>query len=292
MSVHTTMPPRAQALPRVLAGAEVLDGPAKALGKTARRMLGPGKLKDALSGTWLGHAAHPLLTDVPIGTFTSALLLDWLGGRKAEPAADRLIGLGLLSTVPVVASGYSDWADSEVGSTAVRRIGIVHAAANAAAASLMAASWVARRRGARGPGRALALAGGAALVLGGHLGGHLSFAEGMGVDQAAFEDPPDDWTAVLGADELPEGEARCAVAAGIPVLLVRTGGELRALSNRCVHRGGPLHEGEIRDGTVTCPWHASVFDLRDGAVIRGPAAYPQPAWETRESGGRIEVRRM
>jgi nitrite reductase/ring-hydroxylating ferredoxin subunit len=291
MSVHTTTPPRAQALPRAIAGAEVLDGPAKKLGKTARSILGPGKVKDALSGTWLGHAAHPLLTDVPIGTFTSALLLDWLGGRKAEPAAERLIGLGLLSIVPVVASGYSDWADSEVGSTPVRRIGIVHAAANGTASSLMAASWVARRRGARGRGRALALAGGAVLVLGGHLGGHLSFAEGIGVDQAAFEDPPRDWTAVLAAGELAEGEAKCVVAAGVPVLLVRTGGELRALSNRCVHRGGPLHEGEISGGTVTCPWHGSVFDLRDGGVVRGPAAYPQPAWETREHDGQIEVRR-
>ena len=53
--------------------AEVLDPPAKKLGKAVRSALGPGKLKDALSGTWLGHALHPLLTDIPIGTWTSAL---------------------------------------------------------------------------------------------------------------------------------------------------------------------------------------------------------------------------
>jgi nitrite reductase/ring-hydroxylating ferredoxin subunit len=66
---------------------------------------------------------------------------------------------------------------------------------------------------------------------------------------------------------------------------------LFALSNSCSHRGGPLNEGEMQDGTVVCPWHSSVFDLRDGALIHGPAAYPQPAWDTRVRAGRIEVRR-
>jgi nitrite reductase/ring-hydroxylating ferredoxin subunit len=42
---------------------------------------------------------------------------------------------------------------------------------------------------------------------------------------------------------------------------------------------------------VSCPWHDSVFDVRDGALIHGPAAYPQPAWETRVRDGRVEVRR-
>jgi nitrite reductase/ring-hydroxylating ferredoxin subunit len=83
---------------------------------------------------------------------------------------------------------------------------------------------------------------------------------------------------------------RCVVAAGTPVLLARHGGELHALSNRCVHRGGPLHEGELGDGTVTCPWHGSSFDLRDGGLVRGPAAYPQPVWDVRVREGRIEVR--
>jgi len=282
-------PQPAQAVVHALAGAEALDPPAKALGSKARQILKPGKVKDALSGTWLGHALHPMLTDLPIGTYTSALLLDWLGGRSAEPAARRLIGLGLLSTPPVVASGYSDWADTEVGDPAVRRIGIVHASANFVAASLMAASWVARQRGGRG--RALALAGGAAMAAAGYLGGHLSFSQGVGVDRSAFEDAPDDWTAVLGEGELADGQARCVVAAGTAVLLARTGGELHALSDRCAHRGGPLHEGELGEGTVTCPWHGSVFDLHDGDVVHGPAAYPQSVWDTRVHEGRIEVRR-
>ena len=113
-------PPRAHAAVRKLADIGALDAPAKKLASTVRKVIRPGKLKDALSGTWLGHPVHPPLTDVPIGTYTSALLLDWLGGRRSQPAADRLIALGLLSTLPVVASGYSDWTDSEMGNDAMQ----------------------------------------------------------------------------------------------------------------------------------------------------------------------------
>jgi nitrite reductase/ring-hydroxylating ferredoxin subunit len=283
------LPPGNRAPVRLLAGLETLDGPAKTLGKKARSIIKPGPVKDALSGSWLGHTLHPVLTDVTIGTFTSAVLLDWLGGRKSRPAAERLIAFGLVSAVPTVSSGYSDWADTEVASDAVRRIGIVHAAANASAAWLFTASLVARRRG--GSGRALALAGGATLVGSGYLGGHLTLAEGVGVDHTTFETETGEWTAVLDDSEVTDGQARCVEAEGTPVMIVRSGGRLHALSNRCSHRGGPLHEGELDGYTVTCPWHASVFDVRDGALVRGPSAYPQPAWETRVQEGRIEVRR-
>jgi nitrite reductase/ring-hydroxylating ferredoxin subunit len=285
------LPPGNRAPVRILAGLEALDAPAKKIGKAVRSVVKPGPVKDALSGSWLGHALHPLLTDVTIGSFTSALALDWLGGRQSEPAAQRLIGLGLLSAVPTVSSGYSDWADTEVANDSVRRIGIVHATANATAASLFLASWLARRRGDHGRGKALALAAGGVLGGAGYLGGHLTLAEGVGVDQTTFEDTRTDWTAVLDDTALEDGQMRCVEADGTLVMLARSGGILYALSNRCSHRGGPLHEGKLENGTVTCPWHDSVFDLRDGSLVHGPAAYPQPAWETRVRHGRIEVRR-
>jgi nitrite reductase/ring-hydroxylating ferredoxin subunit/uncharacterized membrane protein len=287
--LHRLLPPGNRAPVRTIAALTALDPVGKALGKAARDVFKPKRLKEVLSGSWLGHPLHPVLTDVTIGSFTSAVLLDWLGGREARPASQRLIGLGLLSAAPVVASGASDWGDTEVASDTVRRIGIVHATSNAVASTLFAASWAARRRG--DDGRLLALTAAAAMTAGGYLGGHLSFAEGVGVDNTAFEDAPDDWTDVLGEREVGEGQMRCVVAEGTPVLLARTGGELYALSDSCAHRGGPLHEGELQDCAVVCPWHASVFDLRDGALIHGPAAYPQPAWDTRVRAGRIEVRR-
>lgn len=273
-----------------LARQEPLDEPAKAIGKAVRDAVPRGPVKDALSGTWLGHALHPLLTDLPIGTWTSALLLDWLGGRGGRQAADRLIAIGLAATVPTAATGLTEWADSEVGNDEVRRVGLVHAAANTGAAVLFGASLAARRRGARGAGKLLALGGGLALAAGGQLGGHLSYAEGIGVDQTTFEEPPDEWTPALRESDLPAGEARYAEVGGVGVLVARAGGNVYAISNRCTHRGGALDEGEIADGCVTCPLHGSRFRLADGSVDRGPAAYPQPAWQVRVRDGVIELK--
>jgi nitrite reductase/ring-hydroxylating ferredoxin subunit len=276
---------------RRIAQLEALDAPAKKIGKAVRTVIRPGPVKDALSGTWLGHALHPMLTDVTVGSFTSAVMLDWLGGDESEAAAQRLIGIGLLSTAATVPSGYSDWADTEVADESVRRVGIVHAVSNFTAASLFAASWLARRNGDHGRGRALALAASGILAGAGYLGGHMTLAEGVGVDHTTFEGGPEDWTAVLDDADIADGQMRCVEADGTAVMVARTGGNLYALSDHCSHRGGPLHEGDLDAGTVVCPWHDSVFDLRDGALIHGPAAYPQPAWDTRVREGRIEVRR-
>jgi nitrite reductase/ring-hydroxylating ferredoxin subunit len=172
----------------------------------------------------------------------------------------------------------------------VRRMGVAHAAANSFSLLLYSGSYAARRRDRRGLGMALGLAGGGALAIGGYLGGHLSYARGVGVDQTAFEEGPEEWTPSVPESALQDGTAVHAVADGIDLLLVKQGGRVFALSDRCSHRGGPLHEGTLADGCVTCPLHGSSFRLEDGSVERGPATAPQPAWETRVVGGRVEVR--
>jgi nitrite reductase/ring-hydroxylating ferredoxin subunit/uncharacterized membrane protein len=280
----------AQEVADAITALDQLDAPARAVGKTVRDTVPAGPVKDALSGTWLGHALHPVLTDLPIGTWTSAVLLDWLGGERSREAADRLIALGLAFALPTAVTGATEWADAEPASDEVRRVGAVHAAANASAAMLFGASLSARRSGARGTGRLLALAGAGVMTASGLLGGHLSFAKGVGVDQTAFEEPPDEWTAALRDSDLPEGQSRYAEVGGVGVLVARHGGQVYALSNRCVHRGGPLDEGELHDGCVTCPLHGSTFRLSDGQVERGPAAYPQPVWHVRVRNGVIELK--
>jgi nitrite reductase/ring-hydroxylating ferredoxin subunit/uncharacterized membrane protein len=282
--------PRVTRLLRDLERAASLDPPAKAVGKYVRSLLGPGPLKDGLSGTWLGHPLHPVLTDLPIGTWTSATILDVAGGEDAGPAADRLIAIGIAAALPTAVSGWSDWADSEAASDGVRRIGMVHAVSNVAALGLYAASLVARARGRRGRGVALGLAGAGALATGGMLGGDLAYAKGVGVDQAAFARPIEDWTPVASTGDVREGSPLRAEADGQAVVLVRRAGRVHALVNRCVHRGGSLHEGELVDGCIECPLHGSRFSLEDGSVERGPAPYPQPVFEVREIDDRVEVR--
>jgi nitrite reductase/ring-hydroxylating ferredoxin subunit/uncharacterized membrane protein len=258
--------------------AAALDGPAEAVAGAVRGAIPRGPVKDLLSGTPLGHAIHPLLTDLPIGTWTAAALLDVLGGRDSRPAAERLVAIGVLAAAPTAATGLNDWADTTPASDSVRRIGAVHAVANVAALGLYAASWAARRGGRHGRGVALGLAGLGALTVGGHLGGHLSYSKAVGVDQTALEARPDEWTVVFDEGALPEGELRSARLHDSTVLLARVNGEVHALADRCAHRGGALHEGELVDGCVECPLHGSRFRLADGSVERGPAAYPQPRY--------------
>lgn len=162
---------------------EALDSVAEPIGGFVRNLRGEGLARDVLSGAFLGHALHPLLTDVPIGTWTSATILDLLGGKSSEDAARLLIGVGLLAALPTFWTGWSDWADAEERSPAARRIGVVHAATNGTALALYGASYAARRDGKRGRGVLLGLVAGGALGLGGFLGGHLSYAEGIGVGE-------------------------------------------------------------------------------------------------------------
>ena len=270
--------------------AKPLDPAVDAVSERITRVLPRGRIKDALHGTWLGHPLHPMLIAVPIGTWSSALLLDLTAGDAGRDAARRLVGAGVLAAVPTAAAGWADW--SELGSARrPKRVGVVHGGTNALTILLYAGSWLARRGGADTRGRALALAGAAGLTVGGYLGGHLSYAQAVGVNRNADEpSKPRDWTDAAAVDELVEGRPLRADVAGQAVVLVRADGGVFAMSAVCSHWGGPLDEGQSVDGCLECPWHGSRFRLEDGAVARGPATSPQRSYDTRTVGDRIQVR--
>jgi nitrite reductase/ring-hydroxylating ferredoxin subunit/uncharacterized membrane protein len=272
-----------------LESVEALDPVALKLAKAVGTAVPVGAARDTLSGTVLGHALHPLLTDVVIGSFTSATLLDLLGGDDSGRASERLIEVGLATAAPTVASGLTDWAFTVFGDRRARPVGLVHATANLTASTMYAASLVARRRGARGRGKLLAAAGGAALAVGGFLGGHLSFTRGVGVNETAFDEGPGDWTAV-DVVQLEDDKPTAALAGDTPVLLLRRTGRMYAIHDRCSHRGCSLSGGKVEGESVTCPCHGSRFSLSDGSIERGPATAPQPVFEARDREGRIEVK--
>lgn len=269
---------------------EGLDGIAKPAAEAVKKVIGRGALKDLLSGSWLGHSLHPLLTDIPIGSFTSATVLDLLAGKKGRDSADLLVALGILSAVPTAAAGLADWSDTYGPD---QRMGVAHAAANAVGLGLYGLSLVHRRRGNRKTGVTLGLLGMGVMSVGGYFGGHLSYSRGIGVNHTFTEEQPDDWTPVIEEASLTDGKPVRVDADGASVLVYRQDGRILALASRCTHAGGPLDEGEIdrRACTVTCPWHQSEFRLEDGHVVHGPATVPQPAYEVRVSGGKVEVRR-
>jgi nitrite reductase/ring-hydroxylating ferredoxin subunit/uncharacterized membrane protein len=267
-----------------------LDGVSEPLQKAVRKAVPQeSDLKDLLSGTWLGHPLHPPLTDVVIGAWTSALLLDLLGGERSEEASDLLVAAGILAAVPTASAGLSDWAELRGGS---RRVGIVHAIGNTTALVLHVLSWLARRKGNRGRGVALSTLGYGAATFSAWLGGHLSFARGVGVNQTAFADAPSEWTAVLDETALDEGKPTAARANGLAVVLVRKSQHLHALADRCSHRGCSLHTGKLNpDDTLTCPCHGSTFRLSDGSIVKGPATSPQPTFDVRTHERKVEIRR-
>ncbi|HUQ62942.1 MAG TPA: Rieske 2Fe-2S domain-containing protein [Acidimicrobiales bacterium] len=265
-----------------------LDKVAEPVASAVQKVVPHGPVKDLLSGTWLGHPLHPMLTDLAIGSWTSAFVLDLVGGNRSRRASDSLIGFGVVSALPTAAAGLSDWSDT-YGED--RRIGVVHAIGNVTAVACYSLSYVARRRGRRAQGLTWSFVGATAATVGGYLGGHLSYRRGVNVNRQAWDHAPDDWQIVADESVL-TGDAPLVVKAGdVDVLLMRRDGDVFAIADVCTHAGGPLHEGEIDDeNCVTCPWHSSTFRLADGGVVHGPATAPQPAYDTKVEGGKISVR--
>jgi len=272
-----------------LGSIEALDHVTKPLVRVAKKAIPAGPVKDALSGSKVGHPLHPALTDVPIGSFTAATVLDLLGAGRFEAAVEALLAVGIVTVLPTAGAGLADWSDTY---GAEQRIGVVHALANVASLGLFAASLVTRRRGHTALGRTLSLAGMTTLATGGYLGGHLSYSRGVGVNNAFYQHEPEEWTAVMDASELSAGGSTKVDVGDATILLYRSADRILAIGSRCSHAGGPLQDGKIDESAlcVECPWHGSVFRLEDGTVVHGPASVPQAAYDVRVQDGRIEVR--
>jgi nitrite reductase/ring-hydroxylating ferredoxin subunit len=257
-----------------------LDRVVAPLQRAARR-LRPGPVRDALHGVWLGHPLHPMLVQVPAGTWLSASLLDLWPGNAV--ASRRLVAAGLAASVPAALAGTADW--SELHEQQMR-VGLVHALANTAAVGLYAASLAF-------PGRARVLraAGLAAMSAGGLLGGHLSFRQSAGANQAEpvphLTEPG--WHDLMPAAGLPDRQPVKQPLGDVPLVVIRDGKQVHVLADHCSHLSGPLSDGDYQDGCLTCPWHGSAFRVTDGSVARGPATAPQPVFDTRIVDGVIQV---
>lgn len=264
-----------------------LDRVGDPLHKITRIAVEPRPVRNLLSGLPTGHPLHAVLTDLPIGAWTMASLLDLVGGEQSEKAADVLVAAGLVAAVPTAASGLNDWSDT-FGETS--RIGVAHAALNVTALGLYGGSLAARKAGLRRTGTSLALAGLGLLLASGYLGGHLAYTKGVKVSRTAWHEPPSGWSDALAESELEDGRPKLASIGEVQVMVLKDRGRILALDNTCTHAGGPLNEGVVENGCVTCPWHGSQFRLADGAVVHGPAAAPEPSYEARVQDGRVLLR--
>lgn len=266
---------------------EFLDAIGNPLRKATHFIVKPRIIRNLLSGIPTGHPLHAVLTDIPIGAWSMASLLDLLGGESTQQAADILVAAGLVTAVPTAASGLNDWSDT-YGETS--RIGVAHAALNVTALTFYTTSLFARRAGRRVTGCGLALTGLGVLLASGYLGGHLAYVKGVKVNHTAFHEAPTDWQDALAEGEIEEGTPKVVKLGAVEVMVLRDAGQIVALDNVCTHEGCQLHEGTFENGRVTCPCHGSQFRLSDGAVLHGPAATPEPSYEARVQDGRVQLR--
>jgi len=272
--------------------AHVLDPAVRGLSDSVVRALPAGARTDALHGVPFGQPAHPALVRLPLGCWTSAVLLDLF--RGSDRASRVLIGTGIAGTVPALATGLADWSALHTGQ---QRVGLVHAACQAGAAVLFLGSLAARAGGRPGYGRALSGCGLAVATAGSYLGGHLALRLGAGANHAEQVSHLSGlgWHDLGPVAELPDRRPVRRQLGYLSLLVYRQGSEVSVLSDRCSHLGGPLHQGRIvverGAACVACPWHGSTFVIADGTVIHGPATARQPSFETRMTADRrVELR--
>jgi nitrite reductase/ring-hydroxylating ferredoxin subunit len=73
-------------------------------------------------------------------------------------------------------------------------------------------------------------------------------------------------------DEIPAGSIREFQVEGKTLAIANVGGKFYAINNTCLHRGGPLGEGELEGKIVTCPWHGWQYDVTNGKLTMNPSA--------------------
>lgn len=258
----------------------------------------PRRLKSFLNGTWLGHPLHPVMTDLPIASWFITAVFDviWLisftNFAWAARGAEVAVIVGIIGALGAAGTGFTDWSDT-YGSE--RRVGLNHAIFNTSALILYIVSLVLRLIQPSGESVAAAVLGfiGFALVTyAGFLGGEMVFSKGTNVNHTAWEAGSDTFEPVMPFEQVEENKLYRVMASGVPVLLVRLGQQLCAISATCPHAGGPLDEGTLEGDVVQCPWHASRFCVRDGRRLTGPTTVNAPRYETRVNNGQVEVRRV
>ncbi len=248
-------------------------------------------VKNALNGTWLGHPLHPVLTDIPLGTWTTATALDFISNddEGLQRAADISVWLGLAGAAGSFVTGVAQWSDLDGTDL---RVGLMHGLLNSSAAVLYLGSAILRGTGQRRTAVTLSTLGYFTSLVAAYLGGELAFAKGIGVNHVAFEGGSDDFVAVMDVQDLPEGKLTRVDVSGISAVLLKQGKAIYAIGATCSHLGGPLDEGTVENGVVTCPWHGSCFRMSDGSIVNGPATYAEPTFAVRTRNGKIELRRL
>src|SRR5260370_36401629 len=229
----------------------------------------PGhSLKTFLHGTWLGHPLHPVLTDIPIGAWTIAVIFDlsYIIGRSHgwASAADVTIFIGLLAAIGAAVTGYTDW-----GATfgRERRVGIAHGLLNTLVILLYLISFILRvAGGSRGLAILLAFVGYLLVLTAAFLGGDLAFSFGTGVNHHAWQEVPTKFTKVLLEGQLTDGILVKGMAGGTPLLLYKRGLHVCVPSGTCFHFSRPISARMVVRILAQTHWLWPPFAVRRAVI--------------------------
>lgn len=261
------------------------------------RLPGTKWIKSLLHGTWiLRHPLHPAITDLTVGAYTVLAIIDvlYLTQRDAAFATvgTTVLVVAQISSLISTVSGLTDWNET-FGNE--RRLGILHGVLMALFSVAFAfALYLRLTAGPSDTALYIELGAFVGLIAAAHLGGEMVFGFGTGVNRLAWDHVPGKWQMLdVRADALEDRKPVLAKVKGINVMVVKLDGELVAMTSKCTHAGGPLHEGKFVGGdrrNVECPWHFSVFSVATGRVLQGPATVDEVSFKTRVADdGRVEV---
>jgi nitrite reductase/ring-hydroxylating ferredoxin subunit/uncharacterized membrane protein len=242
------------------------------------------------------HPIHPMLVSLPIGLWTGSLACDLIAvakgsedpdGERLRHSAQDMMLAGLVGAMAAAVPGIIDYLAVIPPDSSAKKRGRTHGLLNVGLTTLYTANWLLRTRSpdrwGRRLGLPLAMLGYAGLMYSGWLGGTLVYRNQIGVDHrgpnatkwnesGALTGEPGEPVEVATLDEFEKpGQMKLVHLNGHRIVVARSGEQLLAFSDHCTHRGGPLADGVLACGTVTCPWHGSQFDVETGQVVSGPA---------------------
>lgn len=278
-------------------------------------------IRDLLQGKPFGHPLHPMIVHLPIGLWLLSLLLDLGSFIIRDPwivqGAFYSMLIGLICAAMAAIPGFIDWLSMRADHPA-QTVALYHMALNMAATGLYAINTGLRANAldhAVTPIAPLVLSiiGYAAVLVSGYLGGVMIYDDGISVGRHRHEgempretlyqarvgtteealpgahERPGEFIPIADDDTLADNCTLRVQLNGYVICVTRSNGLLYAFQEFCTHRFGPLSEGRICDGHVTCPWHGSTFDCRTGQVLHGPAKVDLKTFPTQVRDGRICV---
>lgn len=258
------------------------------------------------------HPIHPMLVSLPIGLWTASLAYDVAaaaqegdGRARCRNTAEDMMLAGLAGALAAAVPGIVDYIAVIPPESSAKDRAATHGLLNVGITTLYGLNWLLRRhspdRWGRWLGTPLSVLGIGGLMVSGWLGGTLVYRNQIGVDHRGpnatkwlesgpLEGAPGEPVEVAAMEEFEEpGQMKLVHLNGHRIVVARDGDCILAFQDSCTHRGGPLSDGVLACGVVTCPWHGSQFRIATGELVNGPAEEGIRVYPVRLDGESIRI---